>query len=104
LLAESGSARAALTMERIVPRNLAGSLPTGHTRLFFFPRGAGADAVRQLLAGNQISNFVLRSSEFSPRIIFPVSCHPLADIGRAIPELDAVRFAAYKKTDDVLIH
>jgi hypothetical protein len=91
-------------MERIVPRNLARSLQTGRTRLFFFPRGAGVDAVGQLPAENQISNFVLRSSGISPRIIFPFSCHPLADIGRAILELDAVRFAAYKKTDDVLIH
>jgi hypothetical protein len=29
---------------------------------------------------------------------------PLADVRRAILELDAVRFAAPKKTDDVLIH
>ena len=29
---------------------------------------------------------------------------PLADVRRAIVELDAVRFAALKKTDGVLIH
>jgi len=45
IAAESGSTRAAPTMGRIVPRNSAASLPTGRTRLFFFPRGAGVDAL-----------------------------------------------------------
>ena len=34
----------------------------------------------------------------------PFLLHPLPNIGRTIPELDAIGFAMPKKTDDVLIH
>jgi hypothetical protein len=41
-----------------------------------------------------------------PHLLFfvPFSRDPLADVCGAILELDAVRFAAPKKTDNVLIH
>src|SRR5260370_27989591 len=37
-------------------------------------------------------------------VLLPFSRDPLADVGWAIPELEAVRFAAPKETDTVLIH